>query len=348
MNTILFLSLMIFMSFGNSQLDSNTYGVKNRNGILVFRDQAHLDSVTEQLNKSQQDLDDKLAELAAEKCGLKKDVNPIVNNGRFQNLPNSSDDNVDDCIDELVKGQKVVSAYEQFENSLQFKSLRANIQSKRKVPSDDGSDKQPEEDENDDTFVLLPADQAVLDDKYRIIIGNECRQLREDGDFPCQKDVSPLEPTLFLNRNGGERRLQAHLCKTNKFNWGYYYCPFNQKRRIRWGVGHYWWFFKYRAFAYTACQRRWIFNWWWPTLSWNLARAHGSVSRPEIVRCDIENNSCLNQHVFNTVWSFNYSFGWGWFRTHTVCVPTKTKSGWVRGQHYSSCCGNFYNSVLYF
>ena len=346
MRSIYLVSLMILITFGNAQWESETYGVENRNGILAFRDQNHLLSVGEQLNKNQQDLEARLAQNAAESCGLKTDVDPNIGDGRLENLPQPNDDALDDCIDKVIKEQKVQSAYQQFENAVGFKSLRAVLQAKRVEATSDDTAKLADVDENGHSFVLLQGDQAVLDPLYRIIIANNCRQLRQDGDHPCQKDTTSAATALILK--GAARRLQASVCKTNYFNWGHYYCPSNEKRRIRWGVGHYWWFFKYRAYAYTGCQRRGIFNWWWPTLNWNLARAYGSVSRPEIVRCDVENNLCYNQHTFNTVWSLDYSYGWGFFRTHTVCVPTRTRSGWVRGQHYSSCCGYYYYSALYF
>ena len=161
--------------------------------------------------------------------------------------------------------------------------------------------------------------------------------------------ATTTSPTAPVALAGAKRRLQSSTCRTNVFNSGYFYCPTNGARRIRWVVGHYWWFFTYRAYAYTGCQRRAFFGWFWfPTINVNLARAYGAVSAPQIVGCSIQNNLCRTQYIFNTLSSANYSIGFGFFRTHTVCVPTLTASGWVHGEHRSSCCDKSFISTLKF
>jgi len=200
-------------------------------------------------------------------------------------------------------------------------------------------------------FISNPEDQAVLNEFNEIKIGNVYYRLSQGG----QETYDTLDALIASRRIATtsiastlKRRLQTAGCSTNWWNSGYYYCQQNLKRRTKFVVAHYWWFFKYRAHASTQCYKKGFLGiWWW---SWNdhLARAYGAVSNPIIVGCNVENNLCKLQYTFNTLSTLNYNQHWGFWTSHNVCVPTKTASGWVHGQHRSSCCDATYYSTLYF
>ena len=324
------IALMMIINFGRTQVD--TSDVKNENGILVFRDAAHLLAYGDKLAAAQAEIDKQIDA----RCPKKDDA--------------ASDDDYDEC--RLKAAQELGNAYEQAEEALGFKSLRAHLQAQRdRDLQSDGSDKANIE--ANAHFVGLDQDQAVLSPAGAVRLGDTYYLLTQEGEL---KFATRAELDKYLNTSltqaavlgGSKRRLQSWLCKTNVHNSGYVYC--NEKRRIRFRVGHYWWFFNYRAYAYTACQRRLFWGWFWfPTINVNFARVYGSVSAPEIVGCSIQNNNCNKQHNFNTVFPITSAIAFGFSVTHTVCVPTKTKSGWIFGDHYSSCCPNFkFSSKLTF
>ena len=327
MNYASLVSLILMINIGGSQIDPGTSGVTNENGILVFRSFDHLEKVISDIEALQAGIESKIAE----KCDQSSSL------GRPQ-----TEDALDDCTSQFRDQDG--SAFAEFEDGLGFKSLRRILEYQRtEYLKSESSDVSPDK-EPGTHFIGRPQDQAVLNSLAQVKIGDKYHQLtetehlifnsREELDKACTSSSAQID--IFA---GKSRRLQSAFCRTNVFSFGYYICPNVKYRRIRWVVGHYWWFFSYRTYAYTSCQRRLFFSWWWfPTFTVNLARSWGRVSNPIIVGCSIQNNTCRSMYTFNTLFSTNFSQGWGFFRTHTVCVPTKTASGWVRGQHQSKCC----------
>lgn len=200
-------------------------------------------------------------------------------------------------------------------------------------------------------FIASPEDQAVLNAWNEIKIGKTYYRLNQAG----QETYDSLDALIASRRIAQtstattlKRRLQVAGCSNNWWNTYYYTCSYNSKARTKAVVAHYWWFFKYRAHTSTQCFKKGWFGIWWWSFTYHFARSYGGVSAPMIIGCSVENNYCRTQHIFNTLTSANYNQGNGFWISHNVCVPTKTRSTWVRGEHKSKCCDQPYYTVLYF
>jgi hypothetical protein len=322
MNYLACIALMMMMNLGRTQTDK---GVGNENGILTFQSAEQLVAYGDQLAAEQARIDDQINS----KCP-KKDDQP--------------DEDVEECRQKAA--EELGNAYDKAEKALGFNSLRRCLQDKRdRYLQTEAAESQPDA-EPSSHFIGLDQDQSVLTCNGAVKVGDTYYLLTQEGELTfssreaLDKHLSS-SPTAAADLAGSKRRLQASLCRTNVHNSGYVYCQ-ERRRRIRFRIGHYWWFFNYRAYAYTACQRRAFFGWFYfPTINFNYARVYGAVSAPQIVGCTIQNNLCTAKHFFNTIAPISSVWAFGFSATHTVCVPTKTKSGWIFGDHYSSCCPNF-------
>ena len=335
MKFVTFLILIWTIQIANSGISPGCADVKNEDGILVFASFDHLENTIKELEANQAEIDAKIAA----NCDQSSSTDVI-----------QTEDELDECTSKFADQDG--AAFAQFENSLGFKSLRSiNDELSKNYFKSEASEVDRAREPGSELY--RPQDQTVLNSRRQVKIGDQYHQLTDSEHliFASREALDKAQTTshdAIQVLSGSSRRLQFAWCRTNVFNSGYYYCANN--RRIRWVNGHYWWFFSYRAYAFTSCQRKFFFNWWWYTaLSVNLARAWGAVSNPIIIGCSVENNTCRSQFIFNTLSSSNYNQGWGFFTTHTVCVATKTASGWVKGQHRSRCCPDVnYLSTLYF
>ena len=317
MNYLACIALMMIMNFGRTAVD--TTGVSNENGILVFQSAEQLVAYADKLAEEQ-------ANISAQ---IEKNCPKIEG---------QTEEQAEECRKKAAA--ELGSAYSQSEKALGFKSLRACLEEKRDAfLKTEASDTNPDSDPSRH-FIGLEQDQSVLSCDGAVKIGNTYYLLTIERELKFQ---SLAELNRYLSTSitpltslaGAKRRLQSSLCRTNVHYTNYFYCNENRNRVIA-KVGHYWWFFSYRAYASTACQRKvWIF--WLPTINLNLARVYGAVSQPEIVGCSVQNNNCNRQHLFN-IPTTSQAIGFWFSVTHTLCVPTKTKSGWINGYHYSSCC----------
>jgi hypothetical protein len=307
---------MMIINFGRTAVD--TTGIKNDNGLLVFQTAEQLVAYA-----------DKLAE---EQANIGAEIDK-----RCPRTEGQIEEEVEHCRQKAA--DELGNAFAQSDKALGFKSLRAALEAKRdaflQTPE---SETKPESDPSAH-FIGLEQDQSVLSVDGAVQVGNTIYLLTQEREI---KFATRAELNRYLTSSatpvtalaGAKRRLQASLCRTNVHSTTYFYCNENRNRIIA-KVGHYWWFFSYRAYASTACQRKvWFF--YIPTINFNIARVSGAVSAPEIVGCTVQNNNCNKQHFFNPA---NISVWNVWFSaTQTFCVPTKTKSGWINGYHYSSCC----------
>ena len=296
--------------------------VDSENNILIFSSQDHVKAVAGYLEKL----------LAADPLGFKQ-----------ASAEGISDESADASSEQGTKNGEEGLA--EFEAKLGFRSLRAELQSK--VDEWLRSDGDNLRTEPADSHIQSAAHRALLNSFFEIQVGNAYHKLSPSG----QQEFKTLDELMKARQDAGTsqdpsaiRKLQPYLCRTFVFNQGYKYCSDN-KRRVKYIIGHYW-FFGYYATATTLCQKKGLFGWWWPVLCYNNASVYGYTSAPAVINGVYQLNRCEKQLAFNTAgWT---AYGWFFVIVHNYGVISMTKSGWVKGRHYSACCpGYFYTQLIF-
>lgn len=315
--------LLGIMNIGKCQIDiGHAVELDAKNNILIFQSEDHVRLVADDLERQH------------------------TANERNKNAPapEISDQAADASSEQGTKnGQEALAA---FEESLRFRSLRAILQAKvDQWLKEDGENLKTEP---ADSHIVGVVHRTLLNEFFEIKVGKVYHKLSPSGNV----QFATLDELLRARADAGVtltssplRKLQPALCRTFVFNQGYKYCNDN-RRRVKYIIGHYW-FLGYIATTTTLCHSKGLFGWWWPVNCYNEAKVYGSVSAPAYIgNGQWDYNQCKTPQAFNTAgW---YTYGWWFWVTQNYGVISRTKSGWVKGRHYSACCPGYFYTALYF
>ena len=294
--------------------------VKNEKGILVFESEAHLQSVSDLLNYQ-----------------LNQAIPPVLSITPRSDDPDENDEFAGQAEDNCFNPEQALI---DFENKLNFlNSLRRILQDKE-IAWLKSSLADNEKTDPSDHFIGDPVDRTFLNKYLEIKVGSSYFKETLEGTvkYKTRKELEAARKSVKTKSDNltAHRLLQLAYCRTNVWNSGYRYCAKN-KRRVKWVVGHHTFFFKFKAMARTRCYKKGFLGIWWWYWCFDYAQVSGAISQPLIIGCNVENNFCRTQFIFNT-FSGSSNSGNGWWKTHKICVPTKTAPSWIWGRHYSSCC----------
>ena len=279
----------------------------NEMGILTFGSEAHLQAASDLLNYQ--------LNLSAPQIPLR--------------IPASTDpDEIGQFAGQIEDTNlNPEQALVDFENKLKFLNLLRRILQDKEIAQLKSSLANNVKTDPSDHFVGDPVDRTFLKQYLEIKVGTSYfkKTLKETVEYKIRKELKAageIVTTISQTPSAANRLLQTSYCKTNVWNSGYQYCAKN-KKRVKWVVGHHTFFFKFKAMVRTKCYRKGFLGIWWWYGCFDYAQVSGAISQPLVVGCNVENNFCRTQFIFNTFSGFSNS-GNGWWKTHKICVPTKT------------------------
>lgn len=303
--------------YSGKSMGDLTSSITVENGMLKFRDMEHIKRTIDGLYNSYLNHEDDFLSFYPDKSG-----------------------------EELMKIEDSISfneykPYEEFEVALSFSSLRSKIQQDYIEYMNSGRD---DNSDPENHFIIEKSIQTVLNTHEEVIIGESIYKFYEggyirivDGNYSTllliRKDFSLVYKLDNVEVEGGveffdnkSASCRGHKGRTGKKDSG--------SRRIKWRIA----IQTYPWNRYVIAEST---NYLKQGNRWKKFRCHtkcrvwGEISDYEEFPDGTKEANCDKPFTFNTqngVFSDKYNTK-SW--QHKVFVSTRTKSGWVKGYHYS-------------